>query len=765
MRRFLLFVCLVLGFSALAEAQGKAQGFCENGGTTVVIPGTQGSGNQKFQQTFPSCTVTVYAPGTVTLATIYADNAGTVKANPFTAAANGQWSFFAASGSYDIKFSGGGIPAPFTLGAMNVSMAATSFDCASYPGATASAKITACANALPATGGRADAGNIVGAQTWTTDVFTGISKPVDFTCGAATYTVSTTSTIPSNVHLLATDGCIFSVNAGITFTVNGSLDGSLGQHFAGSGAVLINAMPRIYPQWFAGVDLGAKSAAALASLATNGGLVDATGLSGAQTISSNVTIGTNETLLLGPSAITLNAGVSILAPYSSSTLAGSVPCAPDAASCVIDIKRASGTSPMLSIGGNSGFFAAGIYVHDISLNGNGGAGDGIDISYAYNVYLDRIHVYNGGASSALNITQNVFDSWINDNSLYVWGDTTHPTINLAGGANSVTDIHFNGNQIGENGNSNPSVISDANTIQVSWVDNKFHTTGTSQPYKVLWGGYRSRWIGNSFQADSAACTDGMVHFTLGPNDMVGNEFTDVNNCSAVVLSGTGQANITGGTITGSAAGTGAILTTVTFGGVASVVGVTFEGMNTAIDTSLGAGTLNVIGNNYLSIPNPLKVNLTNTYQPIKTGYPTKYTPSYTGIANVTSTGGVQTAMYTVYNDLVIVNGTFVSVTPTTSATLTQLDISLPVASTLAAQNDCIGLAGTNSVNNESGTILADTVNHKCELYFIPNSTSTRTLVLNFSYRIDGIVPDSLWTWLLWNLAVGLLFRKRWQDAL
>lgn len=506
-----------------------------------------------------------------------------------------------------------------------------------------------------------------------------------------------------------------------------------------------------------GANLGSKAAAALAALG-GPGIADCSNLSGAatQAITANVTIGTGQTLVMPAAPTTLSA--SIVAPNAGAVLAGPVPCTLNT-NCPASITR-SGTAAMLVIGGNSGAFPSGIYVHDISFNGNGSAGDCIDLNYAYNVYIDRVHCYNGGASSALNLTGNVFDAWINDGTWYVWGDATHPTINLAGGVGTVTDIHFNGNQIGENGNSNPSVISDANTVQVSWIDNKFHTTGTSQPWKILWGGYRSRWIGNSFQADAAGCTDGMIHFTLGPNDLAGNTFTDVNNCSAIVLSGTGQANITGGTVTGTAAGSGAILTTATFGGIASVNAVMFEGMNTAMDTSLGAGTLSIIGNNFTGVTNTLKVNLTNTYQPIKNGYPTKYTPTYTGVANVTSTGGVQTAMYTVVNDIVTVDGTFVSVTPTTAATLTTLDIALPVTSTLSAQNDCIGLSSTNSVASEVGTILADMANHKCELFFIPTTNSTRTVVLRFSYRIDGILPETWWQWLTWNLAGWVLWLNR-----
>lgn len=96
------------------SAMEKLQGFCEQGGYTVSTGGV--ASTTKVQKSFPSCTVTVYNVGTLNLSTIYSDDSATAKANPFTAASTGYWFFYAANGNYDVKFSGGGIPAPFTLG-------------------------------------------------------------------------------------------------------------------------------------------------------------------------------------------------------------------------------------------------------------------------------------------------------------------------------------------------------------------------------------------------------------------------------------------------------------------------------------------------------------------------------------------------------------------------------------------------------------------------------------------------------------------------
>ncbi len=63
----------------------------------------------------PSATITVRDAGTANLSTIFSDNSSTPKGNPFTADSNGYWFYYAANGRFDITFSGGGIPTPYTL--------------------------------------------------------------------------------------------------------------------------------------------------------------------------------------------------------------------------------------------------------------------------------------------------------------------------------------------------------------------------------------------------------------------------------------------------------------------------------------------------------------------------------------------------------------------------------------------------------------------------------------------------------------------------
>lgn len=104
---------MLLGFALPSFALNeRASGFCEDGNKSVVTAGI--SSTTKVQQSYPACTITVYATGTTSLSTIYSDTSNTPLANPFTAASSGYWFFYAADGRYDVKMSGGGIPTPFT---------------------------------------------------------------------------------------------------------------------------------------------------------------------------------------------------------------------------------------------------------------------------------------------------------------------------------------------------------------------------------------------------------------------------------------------------------------------------------------------------------------------------------------------------------------------------------------------------------------------------------------------------------------------------
>ncbi len=85
-----------------------------------------------------------------------------------------------------------------------------------FTGANAGIKITAAIAALPSTGGVVDCSNLQGAQTITTDVFTGITKPIILIFGAASYTVSACLHVPNKWE-------IFGMQGGTSITFSGAL--------------------------------------------------------------------------------------------------------------------------------------------------------------------------------------------------------------------------------------------------------------------------------------------------------------------------------------------------------------------------------------------------------------------------------------------------------------------------------------------------------------------------------------------------------------
>jgi hypothetical protein len=73
------------------------------------------------QGSYPGCTVTVYIVGTNTLAKLYSDNngAGAALNNPFSAGADGYWSFYAEDGTYDVRLEGAGLPSGLAYDAVS----------------------------------------------------------------------------------------------------------------------------------------------------------------------------------------------------------------------------------------------------------------------------------------------------------------------------------------------------------------------------------------------------------------------------------------------------------------------------------------------------------------------------------------------------------------------------------------------------------------------------------------------------------------------
>lgn len=224
MKRALLFLALLL-IAPRLHAMGSATGFCEAGNQLVRTSGLNSI--TKVQASYPACTITVYVSGTVTLASIYSDNGVTPLANPFTANADGTWTFFADNGTYDVVKSGAGIPTALTVHGITTFDPAVATgqvrDCSApkygSPANSASVRIHNCILDLPVgVGGVADARGLNGTQTIDSDMFSGISSPVLLLLGAGTYTWTATNTITNPYTAINGLGVFFTT---INCTVNG----------------------------------------------------------------------------------------------------------------------------------------------------------------------------------------------------------------------------------------------------------------------------------------------------------------------------------------------------------------------------------------------------------------------------------------------------------------------------------------------------------------------------------------------------------------
>lgn len=109
---FLSLIFLLLVAIPTIAQNTKVNGTASKGGKIIRTSATV---QHIVMETYPNSTVTVYNTGTLTLASIFTNETGTPKSNPFTAGSDASYSFYVAPGRYDINFSGTGIISPFTI--------------------------------------------------------------------------------------------------------------------------------------------------------------------------------------------------------------------------------------------------------------------------------------------------------------------------------------------------------------------------------------------------------------------------------------------------------------------------------------------------------------------------------------------------------------------------------------------------------------------------------------------------------------------------
>lgn len=111
-----------------------------------------------------------------------------------------------------------------------------------------------------------------------------------------------------------------------------------------------------------------------------------------------------------------------------------------------------------------------------------------------------------------------------------------------------------------------------------------------------------------------------------------------------------------------------------------------------------------------------------------------YTPVLTNVANVAASTAYQ-CQYMRVGSVVHVTGK-VDVDPTATSTLTQLGISLPIASNIVSPENVAGTAAAPGIAGQSGAILGDAVNDRAQLQWMSNDITNQAMYFSFSYTIQ-----------------------------
>lgn len=110
-----------------------------------------------------------------------------------------------------------------------------------------------------------------------------------------------------------------------------------------------------------------------------------------------------------------------------------------------------------------------------------------------------------------------------------------------------------------------------------------------------------------------------------------------------------------------------------------------------------------------------------------------YTPTLTNVANLDASTA-RLATYMRVGATVTVSGQ-VDVDPTTTATLTKLGISLPVASALTTAFQLGGTAAAIGIAGQSAGIQADATNDRAEMQWKTSDITNQTMTYTFTYQV------------------------------
>lgn len=110
-----------------------------------------------------------------------------------------------------------------------------------------------------------------------------------------------------------------------------------------------------------------------------------------------------------------------------------------------------------------------------------------------------------------------------------------------------------------------------------------------------------------------------------------------------------------------------------------------------------------------------------------------YTPTLTNVANLAASTAYQ-CQYMRAGSVVTVSGK-VDVDPNLAATSTQLGISLPIASAIAAAEDCAGVAFASGIAAQGAAILGDAANGRAQMQWVSGDITNQPMYFIFSYRV------------------------------
>lgn len=112
-----------------------------------------------------------------------------------------------------------------------------------------------------------------------------------------------------------------------------------------------------------------------------------------------------------------------------------------------------------------------------------------------------------------------------------------------------------------------------------------------------------------------------------------------------------------------------------------------------------------------------------------------YTPTLTIVANLDATPTSFVAQYSRVGSVVTVSGK-VLVNPTTTLTLTQLGLSLPIASALTQQEQCGGTASASAIASMAAAIIGDATNDRAQMSWIATDVTDQPVYFTFTYLVQ-----------------------------